>query len=73
MLYIFSDRGDKDDVNHHIQADANDYVVSSKTLSRANGCIPPPSRITITPNPLADSDNKVRYIFSHFCFCFLCL
>ncbi|KAK9870090.1 hypothetical protein WA026_006184 [Henosepilachna vigintioctopunctata] len=43
---------------HHIQADGNEYVVSPRTLSRTNGCVLPTNRITITPNPLADTENK---------------
>jgi hypothetical protein len=58
------DKGGVDD--HRIQADA-EYVVGSKNAPRSNGCVPP-NRITITANPLADADNKVRYIllFFHF-------
>ncbi|KAL3267033.1 hypothetical protein HHI36_011175 [Cryptolaemus montrouzieri] len=43
---------------HHIQADGNEYVVSPRTLTRTNGCVLPTNRITITPNPLADTENK---------------
>ncbi|XP_018333733.1 interference hedgehog isoform X3 [Agrilus planipennis] len=55
-----SDAGtvDKEDGGHHIQADASDYIVSAKSLSRMNGCAVPGNRITITSNPLADADNK---------------
>lgn len=54
-------RADKDDASHHIQADSNEYVVSPKTVNRVkNGNVPSNNRITITPNPLADADNKVR-------------
>jgi hypothetical protein len=64
-----SNRGDRDKGgvdDHRIQADA-EYVVGSKNAPRSNGCVPP-NRITITANPLADADNKVRYIllFFHF-------
>ncbi|XP_044255166.1 interference hedgehog-like isoform X3 [Tribolium madens] len=55
-------RGDRDkacDDHHHIQADATEYVVSPKGAPRTNGCVSP-NRITITANPLADADNKVR-------------
>ncbi|XP_008192347.1 interference hedgehog isoform X1 [Tribolium castaneum] len=55
-------RGDHDkacDDHHHIQADATEYVVSPKSGPRTNGCVAP-NRITITANPLADADNKVR-------------
>lgn len=46
--------------HHHIQAvDGNEYVVTQKSLPR-NGCVLPQNRITITPNPLAEADNKVR-------------
>ncbi|KAF5302874.1 hypothetical protein FQA39_LY02054 [Lamprigera yunnana] len=52
-------QADKDDANHHIQADSNEYVVSPKTVSRIkNGNVSSNNRITITPNPLADADNK---------------
>lgn len=56
------DRSDKpavEEINHHIQAEPNDfdYVVNPK--SRTNGCALPGNRITITANPLADADNKV--------------
>ncbi|CAH0560050.1 unnamed protein product [Brassicogethes aeneus] len=51
---------------HHIQADCNDYVVGTKSLPRTNGCALPGNRITITSNPLADTDNKniLERIFS---------
>ncbi|KAF5288823.1 hypothetical protein FQR65_LT11938 [Abscondita terminalis] len=56
-------RADKDDASHHIQADSNEYVVSPKTVNRVkNGNVPSNNRITITPNPLADADNKVTTI-----------
>lgn len=48
---------------HHIQADSNDYIVSPKTLPRNNGCVGS-NRMNITANPLADADNKVRYILN---------
>lgn len=47
----------------HIQAEGNEYVEYGQK-SRANGCVLPSNRITITPNPLAEADNKVRYIFT---------
>lgn len=40
---------------HH---EGNDYVVGQKTITRSNGC--GINKITITTNPLADADNKVR-------------
>lgn len=48
---------------HHIQVDSNDYIVSPKTLPRNNGCVGT-NRMNITANPLADADNKVRYILN---------
>lgn len=63
MVCLGDDKPAVDD-GHHIQADAGDYVVNSKSLSRTNGCIPA-NRMNITANPLADADNKVRYIL-HF-------
>ncbi|XP_045478702.1 interference hedgehog-like isoform X2 [Harmonia axyridis] len=52
---------------HHIQADGNDYVVNPRTLSRTNGCVLPTNRITITPNPLADNENKSQNIIELTC------
>lgn len=40
--------------------------VGSKTLPRTNGCALTSNRMTITSNPLADADNKVRYIFFYY-------
>ncbi|KAJ8927158.1 hypothetical protein NQ314_020431 [Rhamnusium bicolor] len=51
------DKGTVED--HHIQAEGNEYVeYGPKSIPRANGCVLPSNRITITPNPLADADNK---------------
>lgn len=47
--------------DHTLQLDGNEYVVvGPKSMPKSNGCAP--NRITITANPLADADNKVRYI-----------
>ncbi|KAB0799541.1 hypothetical protein PPYR_07421 [Photinus pyralis] len=63
-----SSRGDKEDGGHHIQADSNDYVVSPKTVSRVkNGNVTTNNRITITPNPLADADNKNQNMIEMSC------
>lgn len=51
------DKATVEEVNHHIQADGNNYVATPKSLPRSNGCVPS-NRITITANPLADADNK---------------
>lgn len=60
---------DKPAVEHHIQADGGDYIVEPKSVHMSNGCALPGNRITITSNPLADTD-KVRYsnlfFFSYF-------
>ncbi|KAJ8912662.1 hypothetical protein NQ315_012738 [Exocentrus adspersus] len=55
-----SETGDKATVeDRHIQAEGNEYVeYGQKSIPRANGCVLPSSRITITPNPLAEADNK---------------
>lgn len=63
------------DNRHRGAADSrhgNDYAVETMSVPRANGVLPN-NRITITSNPLADADNKVRYIllFISLCFCFL--
>ncbi|XP_017787344.1 PREDICTED: interference hedgehog-like isoform X2 [Nicrophorus vespilloides] len=50
-----TNKSSADEISHHIQAEANEYVVTQKN-SKNNGC--GPNRITITANPLADADNK---------------
>lgn len=60
------DKSTVEDGGHHIQADSNDYIVRPPK-SRSNGCIPPNRmNMNITSNPLADADNKVRYIYRYF-------
>ncbi|ENN80958.1 hypothetical protein YQE_02632, partial [Dendroctonus ponderosae] len=49
-------------IPNHIQADASDYMVESKTLSKANGCTLPGNKITITSNPLADTEKNPTVI-----------
>lgn len=49
------------DRNHHYPSDGGDYP-TSRTYPRTNG-VNSNARMTITSNPLADADNKVRYIF----------
>lgn len=49
-----------EDINHHYPTEDNDYG-SPRSFPRTNGVTPNP-RMTITSNPLADADNKVRYI-----------
>lgn len=57
------DKAAVEDGTHHIQADSNDYRVRPKSISRSNGCVPQNRlNMNITSNPLADADNKVRYI-----------
>lgn len=59
-MYDFSsDSNNKAGVDEHHIHEANDYVVGQKTVTRSNGC--GINKITITTNPLADADNKVRY------------
>lgn len=63
-----SDRRDKvggvtEERGHHIQVDGNGYVEKTIPRGLSNGCGPPPNRMNITANPLADADdNQVRYI-----------
>ncbi|KAL1489869.1 hypothetical protein ABEB36_013797 [Hypothenemus hampei] len=60
-----SDSQDKPNVDRHIQADGNEYVVERKSIQTANGCTLPGNRLTITSNPLADADKKfLARIFS---------
>lgn len=66
FYYIASGTNDKqptDDLNHHIQAEENEYeyVTMPHKNPKTNGCITP-NHITIRSNPLADADNKVRSI-----------
>lgn len=56
-MYIFiTDTTDKMREDEHHEG--NEYVVGQKTITRSNGC--GINKITITTNPLADADNKVR-------------
>lgn len=57
LLIIIFKIGDRNTEDHHIPSEA-DYVVTPKSLARPNGIAP--NKITITSNPLADADNKVR-------------
>lgn len=52
---------------HHIQADGNEYVVTPRSLPRTNGCVMPNNRITITSNPLADTENKSQNVIELTC------
>ncbi|XP_018572670.1 interference hedgehog isoform X3 [Anoplophora glabripennis] len=54
-----SDNRDKSTVEDRHVAEGNEYVEYGQK-SRANGCVLPSNRITITPNPLAEADNKRR-------------